>query len=274
MRATNCRALTPSPSSTHAPAAVWSRARAARPSAAVRGGRENHRPPRAGRGKGRRRRRIAARSGARPAPAQSRRPAALGAGGRRASPSSTVPAPRRAFRDRRTRSPPARGHGARRARRGAAASVRRLSFALARAVGIVSDARGANGGRFHPPSRAQLDMLPVLTPVRAADLAVTEHRSARSGGAPPRTWRRCAALATRAAAAPPRRLGRHDRAARRAGRSDPGKEARIQGISPERPAVKGRVDSREVRWPGNPGSSVYWIPALAAPDSSSAARPE
>jgi hypothetical protein len=47
------------------------------------------------------------------------------------------------------------------------ASVRRLSFALARAVGIVSVARGANGGRFHPPSRAQRQMLAWLTRVRA-----------------------------------------------------------------------------------------------------------
>jgi hypothetical protein len=41
-------------------------------------------------------------------------------------------------------------------------------LALARGVGTVSHARGANGGRFQPPSRAQLEMLPVLTPVRAA----------------------------------------------------------------------------------------------------------
>ncbi len=47
------------------------------------------------------------------------RPAAWAAGGRRASPSSEAPAPRRACRDRRTRSPPVRGYGARRARRGA-----------------------------------------------------------------------------------------------------------------------------------------------------------
>ena len=46
--------------------------------------------------------------------------------------------------------------------------MRRLSFAVARGVGIVSHARGANGGRFQPPSRVQLEMLPVLTPVRAA----------------------------------------------------------------------------------------------------------
>ena len=45
--------------------------------------------------------------------------------------------------------------------------MRRLSFALARGVGIVSLARGANGGRFQPPSRVQRQMLPWLTPVRA-----------------------------------------------------------------------------------------------------------
>jgi hypothetical protein len=33
--------------------------------------------------------------------------------------------------------------------------MRRLSFALARAVGIVSQARGAKGDRFQPPSRDQ-----------------------------------------------------------------------------------------------------------------------
>ena len=49
-----------------------------------------------------------------------------------------------------------------------APSMRRLSLAVARGVGIVSQARGANGGRFQPPSRVQLEMLPVLTPVRAA----------------------------------------------------------------------------------------------------------
>ena len=46
--------------------------------------------------------------------------------------------------------------------------MRRLSFKVARGAGMVSQARGANGGRFQPPSRFQLEMLPVLTPVRAA----------------------------------------------------------------------------------------------------------
>ena len=48
------------------------------------------------------------------------------------------------------------------------ASMRRLIFAFARSVGTVSFERGANGGRFQPPSCDQLEMLPVLTPVRAA----------------------------------------------------------------------------------------------------------
>jgi hypothetical protein len=45
--------------------------------------------------------------------------------------------------------------------------MRRLSFALARGVGIRSVARGANGGRFQAPSRAQRQMVAWLTPVRA-----------------------------------------------------------------------------------------------------------
>ena len=49
-----------------------------------------------------------------------------------------------------------------------AASVRRRSFALARALGTVSVARGAKGGRFQAPSRVQRQMLAGATPVRAA----------------------------------------------------------------------------------------------------------
>ena len=55
-------------------------------------------------------------------------------GGRRASPSSAAPAPRRACRDRRSRCPPARGCGARRALRGArrACALQLRARALAR----------------------------------------------------------------------------------------------------------------------------------------------
>jgi hypothetical protein len=46
--------------------------------------------------------------------------------------------------------------------------MRAFSRALARSVGTVSVARGANSGRFQPPSRVQRQMLARPTPVRAA----------------------------------------------------------------------------------------------------------
>jgi len=49
-----------------------------------------------------------------------------------------------------------------------AVSVRRLSCALTRSRGTVSVARGANSGRFQPPSRVQRQMLARPTPVLSA----------------------------------------------------------------------------------------------------------
>ena len=68
------------------------------------------------------------------------------AGGRRAWPSSSVPAPRRACRDRRPAFPPVRAHSVRRARQGARPGCGALQLrAGARASATVSVARGAKG---------------------------------------------------------------------------------------------------------------------------------